>query len=112
MIELVREILGFVQAIIIGAGVPIALVLLDRTRRHAKAARVDAATTKEQVTNDHDINLRDDLDKKFAQVFKVQAQHTRQIRGLRAADSRLEKEIEQTRDRPVAKPRSYKPKEN
>jgi hypothetical protein len=100
------------------AGVVIAALLLffgtvltllsNRTRQHARAASDNSAQARDQVTNDHTLNLRDDLDEKFRQVnlrFDLQA---RQIGRLFANDRELHEELEQTRPR---KPRSNKTKE-
>lgn len=98
---------SIVVAIITTVGL-IAIALINRTRQHAKAASDNTAKTRDEFTNDHKVNLRDDLDEKFAgleaQMRKQGSQingrldrQARQINKLFANDRDLADELEQTR---------------
>lgn len=83
-----------VQVAIVSAGgmVTAALVgvLVELVRRQGTAlseVRAHAQEARDQVSNDHSTNLRDDLDKVIAgldRVLEGQARHSRDIRDLRA----------------------------
>ncbi|MFJ9827696.1 DUF2746 domain-containing protein [Streptomyces sp. NPDC101160] len=83
---------GVVTAALVG-------VLVELVRRQGTAlaeVREHAQEAREQVSNDHTTNLRDDLDRVIAgldQVLAGQARHSRDIRDLRAdlAHERIER---------------------
>ncbi|MFE5971385.1 DUF2746 domain-containing protein [Streptomyces sp. NPDC056460] len=74
---------GVVTAALVG-------VLVELVRRQGTAlaeVREHAQEAREQVSNDHATNLRDDLDRVIAgldRVLEGQARHSRDIRDLRA----------------------------
>ncbi|WP_371671219.1 DUF2746 domain-containing protein [Streptomyces sp. NBC_00289] len=71
-------------------GVALVGVLVELVRRQGSAlaeVREHAQEAREQVSNTHSTNLRDDLDRVIAgldRVLEGQAEHSRDIRGLRA----------------------------
>lgn len=85
--------LALIIAALIGVGVP----ALVSTRRHSKAASDNTAETRDELKNSHEVNLRDDLDAKFAGVNSRLDRQGRQIGRL----FRITDELEDT----VTKPR-------
>jgi gas vesicle protein len=74
-----------------GGTIVVALIgtALEVLRRHGKAIEQvaeDAAQAREQVTNTHSTNLRDDMDRihdDVREVLKVLARHGEEISGIR-----------------------------
>lgn len=97
VLQLVAGCFGVVIALLALFGT-ILTVLSNRTRQHARAASNNSAQTRDQVTNDHEINLRDDLDAKFRSLNNRLDRQGRQINRLFRNDRELAEEIEQTRD--------------
>lgn len=93
--------LGGILIAVIGVLGSIGLFLLESTRRHAKA-------TRRQAENDHDTNLRDDIDiivagmatvvREQKRQGRVQKHHTDQLRQLTDETARLDAELEDTRE--------------
>ena len=69
-------------AIIGGLALVVVAAISERTRQHAKAAR-------EQVQNSHNVNLRDDLDRRFD---RLDARLERIASGLDARLVKVERE--------------------
>lgn len=110
-------VLGSIAVAVITTIGVIMVARINTAVRHTKAASVNALATRVEVKNDHEVNLRDDLDAKFAGVFEElaalrtgQRRQGRQINALFAADRELEREIENTKQ-PAPRRRSYAPKE-
>jgi hypothetical protein len=81
----------------------ILIAIANRTRQHAKAASDNTAETRDQVKNDHTVNLRDDLDGKQADVLATlktiidtQGRQGRQIALLFRQDREMAEELEHT----------------
>jgi CBS-domain-containing membrane protein len=107
-LQLITVIGSILVAVVSGIGL-VAVALLNTTRRHAKAASDNTAATRDQVTNSHSINLRDDLDAQFKRMNKKLDAHSRQISKLFRQDAQLAADLEQTR--PRAKQRKQVPNE-
>lgn len=78
---------------------------MTRMSAHVVRAATAAESASEGVHNNHDSNLRDDLDSKFGQVLDGLARLTASVDGLRESDrqhdarmARLENQIEGVRN--------------
>lgn len=84
------QTIGGVLIALVGGGFGFLGVVLDRTRRHAKATALDARATREQVVNSHETNLRDELDQRHAETIAMGARHDREHKSIRKSITRLE----------------------
>lgn len=62
-----------------------------------KKVKKDAATSRAQTQNDHDINLRDDMDQKHAAVMAVLNSHGESLTSLQQSDRNQWSAIERIR---------------
>ncbi|MAT17194.1 MAG: hypothetical protein CMF56_01325 [Leifsonia sp.] len=83
--------IGLVLATMITAGFAYLGVQGDRTRRHAKASRM-------QVENSHSTNLRDELDERHAETKVLLTEHSHHL-------DRLDRRVGALEDTQPARPR-------
>jgi hypothetical protein len=62
-----------------------------------KKVKKDAATSRKQTQNDHEVNLRDDLDQKHAAVMSVLNLHGETLNSLQRSDRNQWSAIERIR---------------
>lgn len=103
-VQLIATIGVVLTALMVLFGTVLTL-MSNRTRQHARAASNNTAQTRDQVTNDHKVNLRDDLDAKFATINRRLDTQSRQIQRLFRNDTELKHELEQTLTKPPRKPK-------
>lgn len=111
---LIENATGLLVQIIASAGLVLvaALPLLKRTERQAASAAVDASVAKEQTTNSHKTNLREELDERheeLVQLFKsqggqialivdTQRSHGDDIRGIKSDQRGIRRDIGRNSD--------------
>lgn len=78
----------------IGAVIVAALGIISND---VKKVKKDAATSRAQTQNDHDINLRDDMDQKHAAVMAVLNSHGETLNSLQQSDRNQWSAIERIR---------------
>jgi len=82
-------------AIVVAATIP----FLFSIRKHTKAASSNSEQTRNEVMNDHKINLRDDLDQKFKGLYdRMGKLETNQVDSMNKIDL-LERTVPRIRRR-------------
>lgn len=77
------------QAIVLAAVLPVLL----STRKHAKRAAGDAAEARDQVSNDHEKNLRVEGDERHTEVMRLLRSHGRTLGKHGRQMQRIEKRV-------------------